>query len=168
MHFIAERKMELASRVSINTAPKNIHISQVSEALGALYPIDSSWEISVQWNTSSKASRKGSVISSTVTCLWSSSLREVTPFPSSPQGTMWSNHVRSVQQFSARPWEVICLPQWTPEKQSIHVTSFSATAICHAPPLQRILNITFQSQKGACVLPRRLTVYMVVLSHPQS
>lgn len=73
-------------------------------------------EINVHLKVSWKATRKDGIISSTVTSLWSASLREVTPVPTSPQGTMCSNQVRSVEQFRARPWDVMCLPQRTPAR----------------------------------------------------
>lgn len=68
----------------------------------------------MQSNTSWKESRKGWRTWLTATWWPSSWLSEVTPFPSSPQGTMCSNQVRSVQQFSASPCDVMWFLQCTP------------------------------------------------------
>lgn len=70
--------------------------------------------VSWQLNWSLKASSSWGMASSTLTSLCSSALSEVTPFPSMPQGTMCSNHDRSVLQFRAKPWDVTYRPQWIP------------------------------------------------------
>lgn len=75
---------------------------------------------SLRWqlNWSLKASSRWGTVSSTLTSLPSSALSDVTPFPSTPHGTMWPNHDRSVLQFRAKPWEVTYRPQWIPMKGS--------------------------------------------------
>lgn len=67
----------------------------------------SGYSISSHSNWSLKAFLKIGITSATVTSMSSSSEMLVTPLPSMPHGTIWSNHLRSVLQLSARPWVVM-------------------------------------------------------------
>jgi hypothetical protein len=60
--------------------------------------------LSTDMLSQSSASRSGPW---DVRILPSSFVKDVTDFPSSPQGTMCSNHLRSLLQLRANPWEVM-------------------------------------------------------------
>ena len=77
---------------------------------------------SSQLNCFLKLSRKGQKTSSTRTSLSSSSVREVTPLSSIPQGTMCLYQSRSVLQFNDIPWVVTKRLPWIPKRKQCHIT----------------------------------------------